>query len=267
MAAVIHTEDLAVSFDGQDPVFEGLNIAVERGEFVAIVGVSGAGKSTLLRVIADLIPPFRGRVSVDAPQDTSGRPIAMVFQAPNLMPWRRVADNITLGLEGIKVSPELKRERVDFTLKLVGLQGYGDRWPYQLSGGQRQRVGIARALAVDPNILLMDEPFGALDAFTRDEMNLLVEEIWLETKKTIVFITHNITEAVFLSDSVYVMSARPGRMAKVFSIPLPRPRTLDLLATKEVFDLVNEIKSEIQHQPSTNQQTHALIPNPTEGAV
>ena len=243
MAAVIHTEDLAVSFDGQDPVFEGLNIAVERGEFVAIVGVSGAGKSTLLRVIADLIPPFRGRVSVDAPQDTSGRPIAMVFQAPNLMPWRRVADNITLGLEGIKVSPELKRERVDFTLKLVGLQGYGDRWPYQLSGGQRQRVGIARALAVDPNILLMDEPFGALDAITRKGLQDELLRIWKETGKSILFVTHDIEEAVFLGDRVLILGDKPARIVEEYSIDVLREDRRDSV---EFLKLVDQVRSGLQ---------------------
>ncbi len=158
MAAVIHTEDLAVSFDGVSTVFEGLNLVIEKGEFVTLVGVSGAGKSTLLRVIADLIPAFRGSVTVDTPDDPGRRAIAMVFQAANLMPWRRVGDNITLGLEGLDVSAQIKRERIRWTLDLVGLGAYEERWPYQLSGGQRQRIGIARALAVDPDILLMDEP-------------------------------------------------------------------------------------------------------------
>ena len=154
MATVIHTENLAVSFDGETPIFEGLNVAVEKGEFVTLVGVSGAGKSTFLRVVADLIPPFKGSVKVDTADDPARRPIAMVFQAANLMPWRRVKDNVTLGLEGIEVSDTIKRERIEWTLDLVGLKEYGDRWPYQLSGGQRQRIGIARALAVDPDLLL-----------------------------------------------------------------------------------------------------------------
>ena len=144
MAAVIQIDDVAVSFDGNAPIFEGVDVAIERGEFVTLVGVSGAGKSTLLRVIADLVPPTRGRVTVAAPKDSTRRPIAMVFQAANLMPWRRVTDNITLGLEGLDVSKEVRADRVSKTLELVGLREMAARWPYQLSGGQRQRIGIAR---------------------------------------------------------------------------------------------------------------------------
>jgi NitT/TauT family transport system ATP-binding protein len=239
MATVIHTEDLAVSFDGEVPIFEGLNVAVQRGEFVTIVGVSGAGKSTLLRVIADLIPRFRGTVSVDTPQDSSScRPIAMVFQAPNLMPWRRVADNITLGLEGIDVSPELKRERVELTLKLVGLDGYADRWPYQLSGGQRQRIGIARALAVDPNILLMDEPFGALDAITRTGLQDELLQIWKETGKSVLFVTHDIEEAVYLGDRVLLLGNKPARIVEEFTVDIPREARRDSTAFLKMVDRV-----------------------------
>ena len=222
MATVIHTENLAVSFDGEVPVFEGLNVAVERGEFVTLVGVSGAGKSTLLRVIADLIPAFHGAVRIDTPEDSTRRSIAMVFQAPNLMPWRRVADNITLGLEGIDVSEDLKRERVEMTLKLVGLENHGDRWPHQLSGGQRQRIGIARALAVDPSILLMDEPFGALDAITRTGLQDELLQIWQETGKSVLFVTHDIEEAVYLGDRVLLLGEKPAHIVEEFSINIPR---------------------------------------------
>ena len=222
MATVIHTENLAVSFDGETPVFEGVDLAVEKGEFVTLVGVSGAGKSTLLRVISDLIPAFEGTVTVDTPHDPGRRPIAMVFQAPNLMPWRRVKDNITLGLEGLDISDAVKRERIDWTLNLVGLDDYGDRWPYQLSGGQRQRIGIARALAVDPDILLMDEPFGALDAITRTALQDELLRIWRETRKSILFVTHDIEEAVYLGDRVLLLGDHPAHIAAEYRIDISR---------------------------------------------
>ncbi len=222
MAAVIHTEDLAVSFDGVSTVFEGLNLVIEKGEFVTLVGVSGAGKSTLLRVIADLIPAFRGSVTVDTPDDPGRRAIAMVFQAANLMPWRRVGDNITLGLEGLDVSAQIKRERIRWTLDLVGLGAYEERWPYQLSGGQRQRIGIARALAVDPDILLMDEPFGALDAITRNALQDELLGIWKQTGKSILFVTHDIEEAVYLGDRVLLLGDEPAHIINEYRISIDR---------------------------------------------
>ena len=222
MATVIHTENLAVSFDSVTPVFEGLNLAIERGEFVTLVGVSGAGKSTLLRVIADLIPAFRGSVRVDTPDDPARRAIAMVFQAANLMPWRRVRDNITLGLEGLDVTEQLKQERVRWTLDLVGLGAYAERWPYQLSGGQRQRIGIARGLAVDPDILLMDEPFGALDAITRNALQDELLRIWKETGKSILFVTHDIEEAVYLGDRVLLLGGEPAHIINEYRVDIDR---------------------------------------------
>ena len=222
MATVIQTENLAVSFDGVTPVFEGLTLAIEKGEFVSLVGVSGAGKSTLLRVIADLIPAFKGSVRVDTPNDPTRRAIAMVFQAANLMPWRSVGDNITLGLEGIDVSNRIKNERVRWTLDLVGLGTYADRWPYQLSGGQQQRIGIARALAVDPDILLMDEPFGSLDAITRNALQDELLHIWKETDKSILFVTHDIEEAVYLGDRVLLLGGEPAHIINEYSIGIER---------------------------------------------
>ena len=237
MATVIRTQDLAVSFDGEVPVFEGLNVGVEAGEFVTLVGVSGAGKSTLLRVIADLIPAYRGSVDVDlSHRDPTRRSIAMVFQAANLMPWRRVKDNITLGLEGIDVADELKRERVRHTLALVGLEGYDDRWPYQLSGGQRQRVGIARALAVDPDILLMDEPFGALDAITRAGLQDELLRIWKETRKSVLFVTHDIEEAVYLGDRVLLLGGKPAHIINEYSV------TIDRSGRRESSDFLQKVE-------------------------
>jgi NitT/TauT family transport system ATP-binding protein len=223
------------------------NMDVADGAFVSVVGPSGCGKTTLLWSMAGLHGLSGGRVLLDGEPVTGPHPqIGMVFQEANLLPWRNLQRNIEFPFEIKGVAPD--RARIDALLQRVGLGGFNAKMPRELSGGMQQRASIVRALSFNPSVLLMDEPFGALDAFTRDEMNMLVEEIWLETKKTIVFITHNIAEAVFLSDKVYVMSARPGRLAKIFDIPFARPRRLDILATKEVFDLVNEIKSHIQHQ-------------------
>ena len=228
---------------------DNINMEVRDSEFACVVGPSGCGKTTLLWSIAGLHSLTSGDVILDGEKVTGPHPqIGMVFQEANLLPWRNLDKNIEFPFE-IKGQPP-DRAHIAHLLERVGLQGFGGKYPRELSGGMQQRAAIVRALSFNPSLLLMDEPFGALDAFTRDEMNLLVEEIWLETRKTIVFITHNITEAVFLSDRVFVMSSRPGRIAKIFDIDFPRPRTLDLLATKEVFDLVNEIKAEIEHEPA-----------------
>lgn len=228
------------------------SMSVADGEFTCVVGPSGCGKTTLLWSIAGLHSLSDGKVLLDNEEITGPHPqIGMVFQEANLLPWRTLNKNIQLPFEIKKQPPD--DQHIEHLLNRVGLAGFENKYPRELSGGMQQRAAIVRALSFNPSVLLMDEPFGALDAFTRDEMNLLVEEIWLETRKTIVFITHNIAEAVFLSDRVFVMSARPGRLAKVFDIPFARPRTLDLLATKEVFDLVNEIKAEIEHRPGIPQ--------------
>lgn len=227
---------------------DNFSMSVKDGEFACVVGPSGCGKTTLLWAVAGLHPLTSGNVLLDGEAVTQPHPqIGMVFQEANLLPWRNLDKNIRFPFEIKRQEPDT--DRIEKLLARVGLEGFGNKFPRELSGGMQQRAAIVRALSFNPSVLLMDEPFGALDAFTRDEMNLLVEEIWLETKKTILFITHNITEAVFLSDRIFVMSTRPGRLAKVFNITLPRPRTLDMLATKEVFDLVNEIKAEIQNQP------------------
>ncbi len=227
MAAVIETKNLAVAFGegtGREIIFQNVNIIVKEGEFVTLVGVSGAGKSTMLRVISDLIPPADGSIEVNTVQVVDRRPISMVFQAANLMPWRTIAENIQLGLEGIDVSVEEKKKRTESTLSLVGLPDVADRWPYQLSGGQRQRIGIARALAVDPAVLLMDEPFGALDAITRTGMQDELLRIWKETRKSILFVTHDIEEAVYLGDRVLLLGGKPAEIIKEYPIALDRSK-------------------------------------------
>lgn len=237
-------------------------MTVNDGEFVSVVGPSGCGKTTLLWSMAGLHSLSGGNVRLDGQAVVGPHPqIGMVFQDANLLPWRNLSKNIQLPFEIKGIEPDLAH--IDHLLERVGLGGFGNKFPRELSGGMQQRASIVRALSFNPSVMMMDEPFGALDAFTREEMNLLVEEIWLETRKTIVFITHNIAEAVFLSDRVHVMSARPGTLSKVFEITYPRPRSLDLMATKEMFDLVNEIKAEIQHTPGPK-GTNSLPAGQTE---
>jgi NitT/TauT family transport system ATP-binding protein len=233
---------------GELLALERINLDVEEGDFVSLVGPSGCGKTTLLWSIAGLHTLSEGAIELDGRALHGPHPqIGMMFQEANLLPWRTIQKNIEFPFEIRGQRPA--RQKIDALLSRVGIGGFGPRMPRELSGGMQQRASIVRALSSDPDVLLMDEPFGALDAFTRDEMNLLMEEIWLETRKTIILITHSIHEAVFLSNKVHVMSARPGRMAKTFIVPFERKRSLELTETREFFDLVNEIKSEIQHQP------------------
>ena len=207
-----------------------IDLTVGRGELAAIVGPSGCGKSTLLRIIAGLRPPSRGRVQVDGHPVVRPIPsVGMVFQAPVLLKWRTIADNVLLPAELSRLDPRDYRDRAAQLLRLVGLAEFAQKLPRELSGGMQQRAALCRALLLDPPLLLMDEPFGALDAMTRDEMNLELLRVWGqgsgEERKTIVFVTHSIPEAVFLADRVIVMTSRPGRLGRVFDVPLPRPRT------------------------------------------
>ncbi len=235
---------------------DNINVDVADGEFVSLVGPSGCGKTTLLWSIAGLHDLTDGQIELDGQKLHGPHPqIGMMFQDANLLPWRTVRKNIEFPFEIRGQKPN--HDRIDRLIERVGLGGFGQRMPRELSGGMQQRAAIVRALSNDPDVLLMDEPFGALDAFTRDEMNLLMEEIWMETGKTIILITHSIHEAVFLSNKVHVMSARPGRMSKTFEVPFERKRPLALTETREFFDLVNQIKSEIQHQPGVHQAVAA----------
>ena len=226
-----------------------VDLTVKQGEFISVVGPSGCGKTTLLWSIAGLHKLTSGAIALGDEWITGPHPsIGMMFQEANLLPWRSIRKNIELPFEIRKRRPDAAR--IDTLLDRVGLGGFGDKMPRELSGGMQQRASIVRALASDPTVLLMDEPFGALDAFTRDEMNKLVEEIWHESRKTVILITHSIAEAVFLADKVYIMSARPGQISRVVDVPFPRPRSLELMETREFFDLVNMIKHDIQHQPT-----------------
>ncbi len=205
-------------------VLEELTLTLGRGGFLAVVGPSGAGKSTLLRVIAGLIPPQSGTVEVTARPAAGQRPAAMVFQEPRLLPWRRVAGNVEFGLEGLVAARAERHRRAVAALKLVGLAGAERKWPHQLSGGQRQRVGLARALAVQPALLLMDEPFSALDTITRQSLQDELLRIWRETGTSILLVTHDLDEAVYLADRVILLDGKPARVAQDLIIDLPRPR-------------------------------------------
>jgi NitT/TauT family transport system ATP-binding protein len=227
---------------------ERVSFAVREGEFVCVLGPSGCGKTTLLWAMAGLHSLTRGRVLVDGEPVTKPHPqIAMMFQEANLLPWRSLIRNIRLPFEIKHLRASDYQGRIDGLLKRVGLAGFEHKLPRELSGGMQQRASIVRALAVDPSILLMDEPFGALDAFTRDEMNLLIQRIWLDTGKTILFITHNIAEAIFLADRIVVLSPRPGRLSRIFSIDFERPRPLDLVTKPHFIELLVEIKKSIDH--------------------
>ncbi|MEN3381568.1 MAG: NitT/TauT family transport system ATP-binding protein [Hyphomicrobiales bacterium] len=216
---------------------------VEEGELVALVGPSGCGKTTLLKILAGLHSYEAGEVrigSVAQPFDPS-RDIGMVFQQPLLLKWRRVIDNVLLPAEILGLPMAQSRERARDLLALVGLQGAEDKYPYELSGGMQQRASIARALIHDPKLILMDEPFGALDALTREKMNLELLRIWQTAKKTIVFVTHGITEAVFLGTRVIVLTSGPARMADNFLVDLPHPRTLDMKTQEKFGDYTRRI--------------------------
>jgi len=205
------------------------SLSVGSNEFVTLVGPSGCGKSTLLKLVAGLVPPTRGRIHVrDQPVEEPFPDVGFVFQQPVLLPWRTVMDNVLFSIEMLGLEPRQYRKPAADLLELTGLAGFETKYPRELSGGMQQRVAICRALLPDPSLLLMDEPFGALDAMTREEMSLELLRIWEERRKTILFVTHSIPEAILLADRVVVMSPRPGRIARVITVDLPRPRTMDL---------------------------------------
>lgn len=229
---------------GDVTALDRISLDVGRNEIVSVVGPSGCGKTTLLWCMSGLHALSGGEITLDGQRIAGPRPeIGIVFQEANLLPWRDIDANINFPFEIKRSKPD--RAWIDHLLQRVGLEGFGKKFPRELSGGMQQRAAIVRALALKPSVLLMDEPFGALDSFTRDEMNRLVEEIWLESPTTIVFITHSIEEAIFLSDRVVVLTPRPGRVAQVYDVPFPRPRSLEIMSTKDVFDLANAIKRDI----------------------
>ncbi|MBS7697051.1 ABC transporter ATP-binding protein [Chelatococcus sp. YT9] len=214
--------------DGDVPSLKPIDLDIHDGEFVAVVGPSGCGKSTLLKLVAGLIPPTAGEILIEGKAVTEPPDdVGIVFQSPVLLAWRSVLRNVMMPVEVRKLDRASHLERARKLLKTAGLEGFENKYPWQLSGGMQQRTSICRALVHDPKIVLMDEPFGALDALTRERMNLELQRIHQETRKTILLITHSIPEAVFLADRVVVMSERPGTIAAIYDVELPRPRRLE----------------------------------------
>jgi len=251
---LLDAEQVSKTYDthGGDVVqaLEDVSLAVGDGEFVSLVGPSGCGKTTLLMILAGLVPRTGGTVRFRDAEVREPRPeIGLVFQRPVLLPWRTVLQNALLPAEVLGLGKEHMRSRARELLEMVGLAGFENKYPSELSGGMQQRAAITRALVYDPAVLLMDEPFGSLDAMTRDRMSLELQRIWQVSRKTVVFVTHSIQEAVFLSDRIAVMTARPGRIAEVLRVDLPRPRTLELAASPEFNRYVLHIRKRLEGEP------------------
>ena len=231
------------------PALDGIDLVIPAGAFVSLIGPSGCGKSSLLRIVGGLLEPSAGQVLVNgkpADQARRDRDYGMVFQAPVLMDWRTITGNVELPLEIMGFSRARRTQRAGELLELVELGEFGELHPWQLSGGMQQRVAIARALAPNPRLLLMDEPFGALDEMTRERLNLELINIWSRTGTTVVFVTHSITEAVFLSTQVVVLSPRPGRIQALVEIDLGQPRTAETRETRRYFELVTEVREALR---------------------
>jgi NitT/TauT family transport system ATP-binding protein len=247
--AAVSIRDVTHTFAGGTIALSGIALDIQPGEFVSLIGPSGCGKSTLLRVIGDLIEPTAGEVVVGgktAHRARLSRDYGMVFQEATLMDWRTVEKNVALPLEMMGWERARRRERVRELLELVELTGFEGHYPWQLSGGMQQRVAIARALSFGPSLILMDEPFGALDEMTRDRLNAELLGIWEATGATVVFVTHSIAEAVFLSSRIVVMSARPGRVQQVIDVDLALPRTNETREETRFFELATEVREALR---------------------
>ena len=249
----IKIDDVSMVFDSNDGTkvnaLEHVSLDVKKGEFISLVGPSGCGKTTLLRMISNLEEPTDGEIHVmgKTPREVRlQQKFGIVFQQPVLFDWRTVKKNIELPLEIMYYSKKDRSDRADEMLKLVGLSDFAGRYPRELSGGMQQRVNIARAFAIRPEILLMDEPFSALDEFTKEKLHEDLLRIWRKTNKTIIFVTHNIAESVFLSDRVCVLSPHPGRLSAIVDIDLPRPRTLEMRDTEQFTKLVKKVRDSFE---------------------
>ncbi|MFQ5930218.1 MAG: ABC transporter ATP-binding protein [Acidobacteriota bacterium] len=247
MASLITVKDVQKVFRSGEKTIHALDqisFEVDEGSFVSIVGPSGCGKSTLLKIISGLLPSTSGAIRVNNKQvDRPLENVGMVFQSPVLLKWRSVLGNIMLPVEFARLDKASHLETARSLIQLVGLQGFEEMYPFELSGGMQQRVSLCRSLVTDPQMLLMDEPFGALDAMTRDELDLELLRIWEEKKKTVLFVTHNIQEAVFLSDYVVVMSARPGRLLRKLRIDIEKPRTLEMMSSSRFGEYTLQIRA------------------------
>jgi NitT/TauT family transport system ATP-binding protein len=246
-ASAIRLSDLTVDYPTSGPplrAVDGISLDIAPGEFIAVLGPSGCGKSTMLRVLAGLVPTSGGEALISGTRvDGPRRDVGVVFQDPTLLPWKTVLENICLPATIMRRDPEQTERAATRLLEMLDLSAFRDYYPDQLSGGMRQRVGIARGLIHEPGVLLMDEPFGALDAMTRDRMNLEILKIWDETRKTVVLITHSIPEAVFLADRIVVLTARPARIVDVIDNDLPRPRTIDIMSTTEFVERTARLRA------------------------
>lgn len=247
---VLVAEDLAVTYQtrrGTVEALAGIELRLHEQEFVSVLGPSGCGKSTLLKVGAGLLRPSRGRMLLNGTPIHGPRPeVGVVFQQPTLLPWHTVLENVMLPVRTLGLNPDAGGRRATELLKLVGLEAFARNYPQELSGGMQQRVGIARGLVHDPALLFMDEPFAALDAMTREHMMQELQRIWMSRSKTVMFITHSIPEAVFLSDRVVVMSARPGRIVESLPVGLPRPRTIETMGDPKFIALTNRLRALFQ---------------------
>ncbi|WP_256762029.1 ABC transporter ATP-binding protein [Cohnella sp. WQ 127256] len=250
--AGIEVKNVSMSYQSESSevlAVKEVSLSIGKGEFVSLLGPSGCGKTTLLRMMADLLTPTNGSIEIAGQSTRQARlsqKYGIVFQNPTLYDWRKVKDNITLPLE-LKKVPKAERERKALELlELVGLEKFKDKYPWQLSGGMQQRIAIARALAMEPEILLMDEPFSALDEFSRERLNEELLAIWKKTNSTVVFVTHSISESVFLSDRVFVLSPHPGRLSAVVDITLPRPRTKEMRNSPEFYKLITQIRDSFE---------------------